>query len=309
MDINNVKLDWAPILEGQIKHLESLYPDIPVRKSFASVIDALNSNKLKSRVILSGINVSAYAFITPSVDLTDRIYGSVGFTDPSFVTEERVDNLLTWLEDTARIQNRILMLNEIYNAEEKSDTFLESRRYKKFVRNRLTIELSGFEEQPFSPISDLKEIPVKKVKIDSYSDSEFDAFSESGDEILFNLKNRNERIGFTKGLFTGKFGAVIEPASKILAKDGKIIAAALCTDYRSLDGSKTALLVDIFVDRAYRGKGIAKKLLLFSLGALKKYGYEECALWVSTGNPARIMYDKLGFRDTETTEIFYYKKP
>lgn len=309
MDIENVKLDWTPILEGQIKHLESLYPDIPVRKSFAPVIDALNSNKIKSRVILSGINVSAYAFITPSTDLTDRIYGNVGFTDPSFVSEDRANNLLTWLEDTARIQNKILMLNEIYNAEEKSDTFLNSRNYTKFVRHRLLIELSTFHGEQFLPISDLREIPLKSVKIDEYSSSEFDAFSGSDDEILFNVKSRNEREEFTRGLFAGKLGKVIEPASKILAGNKKIVAASLCTDYRSLDGARTALLVDIFVDKAFRGRGLAKKLILFSLGNLRKYGYEECALWVSSGNPAKSMYEKIGFKDTGTREIFYFKKP
>lgn len=309
MDMDNVKLDWAPILEGQIKHLESLYPDIPVRKSFASVIDALNSNRLKSRVILSGINVSAYAFITPSNELTDRIYGSVGFTDPSFITDDRVNNLLNWLEDAAKTQNKILMLNEIYNAEEKSDVFFESRGYTKFVRNRLTINLSKFTEQQFSPINDLEEISIKKVKMEDYADSEFDAFSDSGDEILFNLKNRKERIEFVKGLFSGKLGAVIEPASRILAKGGRIVAATLCTNYRSLDGARTALLADIFVDKAYRGKGIAGKLLLFSLSALRRIRYEECALWVSSGNPAKLIYEKMGFSDTGTTEIFYYKNP
>ena len=73
MEMKNVKLDWAPILEGQIKSLESLYPDIPVRKSFEGLIQELNANRLKSRVILSGINVSAYAFVAPSTDYGENL--------------------------------------------------------------------------------------------------------------------------------------------------------------------------------------------------------------------------------------------
>lgn len=309
MDINNVKLDWEPILEGQIKHLEALYPDIPVRKSFAPVIAALNSNQIKSRVILSGINVSAYAFLTPSTDLTDRVYGSAGFTNPDFVNEERVSTLLSWMEDAARIQNRILMLNEIYNAEEQSDKFFSDRGYKKFVRQRLTYSLSKCDKKPAESFQEFTEIPLKKLKADAYSDAEFDAFLGSDDEILFNLGNRRERIGFTKGIFTGKYGAVIESASKVLSKDKRIVAASICTNYRSLDGARTALLVDIFVDKAMRGKGLAKNLLDFSLDKLKKLGYEECALWVSSDNPARLMYEKFGFKDTGTKEIFYFRKP
>ena len=46
MEINNVKLDWGAILEGQIRHLESVYPDLDVRKSYKGIVDLLNSNKL-----------------------------------------------------------------------------------------------------------------------------------------------------------------------------------------------------------------------------------------------------------------------
>ena len=309
MDLNNVKLDWAPILEGQIKHLESQYPDIPIRKSFAPVIESLNANKIKSRVILSGINVSAYAFVTPSGDFTDRLYGSVGFTSPAFASEDRLGNLLSWLEDAAKAQKKYVMLNEIYNAEEMAEKVMFSRGFRKFIRNRLSVDLSGFpkQEPPMQP--GFNELPLRKIKPEVYSDSEFEAYSGTADEILFNAGNRNERIEFTKGLLNGKLGPVIEQASKILAIDSKIVAGSVCTHYRSLNGERTALLADIFVAKSLRRKGIAKSLLIFSLNALKKLGYEECALWVSSENPAKFLYEKTGFIDSETSEIFYYKKP
>ncbi len=307
--MNNVKLDWGPILEGQIKHLESLYPDIPIRKSFHPLIESLNANRIKSRVILSGINVSAYAFITPSNEHTDRLYATVGFTDPQFVSAERTGNLMKWLEDTARIQNRYLMLNEIHNAEEKTDEYLFPRKYSKFVRKRLILDLNEIPQIDTPIEGKFESIPIGKVNFEKYSDSEFSAFSETADQILFNSTNRRERIEFSKGLFAGKLGKVIEPASKILSANGNIVAASLATDYRSLDGTKTALIANIFVDKKFQGKGIAKHLLVDTLKSLKNQGYEECALWVSTGNPARNLYDKFGFKDTGTVETFYYLKP
>lgn len=307
--MNNVKLDWAPILEGQIKHLEETYPDIPVRKSFLPLIESLNSNRIKSRVILSGINVSAYAFITPSTDHTDRLYATLGFTDPKFASQERVDNLMSWLEDHARIQNKYLMLNDIYNAEERSDEFLFPRKFKKFVRNRLVLDLGDLSDVRAPLSGELIEMPLRKVNYEKYSDAEFDAFSGTDDQILFNSINRKERVEFSRGILEGKLGKLISPASKILTQNDRIVAATIATDYRSLDETRTALLADIFVDKSLRGKGIAKHLLVHTLSSLKLEGYGECALWVSTGNPARKLYDSFGFRETKTAEIFYYLKP
>lgn len=309
MDLNNVKIDWEPILEGQIKHLESLYPDIAVRKSFQPVIEALNSNKIKSRVVLSGINVSAYAFITPSSDLNDRIYASMGFTDPVFATEDRIVKLLTWLEENARVQKKYVMLNDIFNAEETAEKVMLSRGYRKFVRNRLFLELSKYTPQEIIAPEGLEEAALQKLDAQGYSDSEFDAFSGTADQILFNSEDSMDRVQFSKGLLEGKLGPVIEPASRFLVKGGRIVAASVCTHYRSVNGVRTALLADIFVVKDYQGKGLAKYLLSHSLDTLKKMNYEECALWVSSENPARKIYDRLGFADSGTTEVFYYRKP
>lgn len=309
MDINNVKLDWGPILEGQIKHLESTYPDIPIRKSFVPLVESLNSNRIKSRVILSGINVSAYAFVTPSSEHTDRSYATVGFTDPKLVNEERVDTLIKWLEDHARIQNQYLMLNEIYNAEGDSDNLLIKRGYKKFVRKRLTLDLGDYVPETAPLSGEYLEIPINKVDYDNYSDAEFNAFSGTPDQILFNSSKRKERIEFSKSILQGKVGKVIAPATKIIASSGSIVAATIATEYRTLDDARTALLADIFVDKKLRGKGIAKHLLFHTLSHLKLNGYELCALWVSQENPAMKLYEKFGFNESGTSEIFYYRKP
>lgn len=310
MDMNNVKLDWAPILEGQIKHLEATYPDLPIRKSFQIVIDSLNSNQMKSRVILSGINVSAYAFVTPSQLHKDRLHATVGFTDPQFANEERANNLLQWLEDHARIQNKYIMLNEIYNAEGKSDDFLFSRKYGKLVRNRLVLDLGDLRNFDAPLKGNFNIVPLNKVNYENYSDVEFSAFSDTDDVILFNSGNRQERVEVTRGLLTGQFdGGVIEPATKILGIDGKIVASTLATEYMNIDETKTALLTELFVDKTFRGRGIAKYLLNHTLNSLKLNGYGKCALWVSEGNPARNLYDEFGFNTTKTREIFYYLKP
>lgn len=309
MEMKNVKFDWAPILEGQIKHLESLYPEIPVRKSFDSLIQQLNSNKLKSRVILSGINVSAYAFVAPNPDYGDRIYGSIGFTDRSFATEERLSNLLAWLEDIARLQRKYLMIDSMFNAEELEEHFLKAQGFTKFKRDRLLLDLDDYKAREVSQIGQEQVVQVAKVRPEAYSEAQFQAYEGSIDQILFNSDDSRERLSFVKKMMDGKYGTVLKDASYVLIGDSKIIGASVCTDYRKLGGSKTSLLADIFTGKNYRGKGYARKLLNMSLNGIKKLGFEECQLWVSAGNPARKLYEETGFRESGTSEIFYYKKP
>ena len=309
MDMKNVKLDWAPILEGQIKHLESLYPDIPVRKSFDGLIQELNANRLKSRVILSGINVSAYAFVAPSPDYGDRVYGSIGFTNPSFATEERLSNLLTWLEEIARLQKRYLMIDRMFNAEELESSYLPSHGFTKFKRDRLSLDLGDYKLREIKTVGQEQAVSVSKVRPEAYSEAQFQAYTGTIDQILFNSSDSKERLGFVRRMMDGKYGSVLKDASHVLIEGNKLIGASVCTDYRKLGNTKSSLLVDIFVAKEFRGKGYASKLLDMSLNGLKKLGFEDCQLWVSEGNPARKLYEKEGFRESGTSEIFYYKRP
>ena len=308
MDMKNVKLDWAPILEGQIKHLESLYPDIPVRKSFNGLIQELNANKLKSRVILSGINVSAYAFVAPSPDYGDRIYGSIGFTDSSFASEERLSNLLSWLEDISRAQKKYLMIDRIFNAEELENSYLTAHGFTKFKRDRLTLDLDDYRIRETKQIGTEQDVSVTKVRPEAYAEAQFQAYEGAVDQILFNSDDPRERISFVRKMMDGKYGTILKDSSHLLTDGSKIIGASVCTDYRKLGNTKSSLLVDIFVSKDFRGKGYSGKLLEMSLNGLKKLGFEECQLWVSEGNPARKIYEKEGFKESGTSEIFFYKK-
>ena len=68
-----------------------------------------------------------------------------------------------------------------------------------------------------------------------------------------------------------------------------------------------ALLLDLFVTPEFKGKGLGKMLLVNSLISLRSMGYDQCILWVSETNPARSLYEKIGFRSvSDMKEIFYY---
>jgi SAM-dependent methyltransferase len=62
----------------------------------------------------------------------------------------------------------------------------------------------------------------------------------------------------------------------------------------------TCLLFDIYVQEAYRGRGVAKTMLEQMLDSLKADGIRNIGLYVRADNaPARALYKKLGFVEDE----------
>ncbi len=308
MELNNVKLDWALILEGEIKHLESIYPDLPVRVSYESVIKELNKNTIQSRVILNGINVAAYSFIKESSELKDRLYGSVGFTDIAFATDERISNLLSWLTSISRNRKKRLMLNNIFNGGELSESVLVRMGFKKFARDRMQLYLDGsFPMTPGNIDERFIQVPADRIDIGGYADAEFRSFAGTADEILFNSSDRGQRVEFVMSLFKGKFGEIIAGSSIILSLNRQIAGSVITTHQQTFTDVKTALILDFFVTPEFRGKGLGRTLLINSLILLRNLGYERCILWVSESNPVRRLYENIGFDSaSDMKEIFYY---
>ena len=308
MELNNVKLDWALILEGEIKHLESIYPDLPVRVSYESVIKELNKNTIQSRVILNGINVAAYSFIKESSELKDRLYGSVGFTDIAFATDERISNLLSWLTSISRNRKKRLMLNNIFNGGELSESVLVRMGFKKFARDRMQLYLDG--SLPMTPGNideQFIQVPADRIDIGGYADAEFRSFAGTADEILFNSSDRGQRVEFVTSLFKGKFGEIIPGSSIILSLNRQIAGSVITTHQQTFTDVKTGLILDFFVTPEFRGKGLGRTLLINSLILLRNLGYERCILWVSESNPVRRLYENIGFDSASgMKEIFYY---
>lgn len=308
--MSNVKIDWAPILEGYIQYLEKKYSDIPVRPSFSSIIDELNNNKVKSRVILKGIEVAAYAYIIESREESDRMFGSVGFTDSKYCTDDRLNNLMHWILDEARKINKFVMMDEIFNCNEKSGITLKQLGFKKITRNRMDLRIGNFTKEKAEISSDLLSSGLRGINVNDYARAQYEAYSDSDDAILFSGVSEAERTRVVESILAGRYGRVIADASKVLRKDGKIVGAILVTDGRTHGRREDdPMIVDIFVSKEYRRKGIGYHLLSAAIDSLKHKGYSNVHLWVSSSNEASVFYGKSGFVKSDyPQEVFYYKK-
>ncbi|MEM0156961.1 MAG: GNAT family N-acetyltransferase [Thermoplasmataceae archaeon] len=311
MEISNVKIDWAPILEGQIKYLEDIYPDAAIRETYRDIIERLNENKIKSRIIINGITVAGYAFVIESALLNDRIYGSLGFTDGAFATEERIRTLVEWAENIAKAQGKYLMINEIFRAEDTSEKFLTERGYTMVKRSKMEISLDEFSHAGEKYPKEFEILPAIGSGYQEYSRAEFDAYAGTPDMILFHTNSEADRISMVKAIFNGSYGEIVPSASTVVRHHGKLIAAIIATTKPERQiNERRAMIVDIFVNREYRGNGLGTALMANSLNRLKELGFEIAELWVTSGNDAAHIYERLGFRSLlSAKEIFYYRKP
>lgn len=310
MDIENIKMDWAPILEGYISSLEDLYPDVPVRESFQQIIESLNMNEIKSRVILSGIDVAGYAYIIESREKTDRIYGSAGFIDEKFCNEERAGNLVDWLTKEAEKAGKYIMINEVFNGGSTARKVLENKGFNNVMRERMELDLASFtqEEKPFPDYLEVS--GINSLNIVEFSRAEYSAYQDSADIILFPSASEDERVAMTQAIFKGRYGNVIPEASFILRKSGEISGAVITTDGSTEGSPGTPVIADIFVSVNLRGRGIGRNLLTRALLVLKKLGFTNVQLSVNSEGVAKKLYESAGFSVSDYgKEVIFYKKP
>ncbi len=93
----------------------------------------------------------------------------------------------------------------------------------------------------------------------------------------------------------GEYGPFIEAASlAALDEAGQPVSELACSLF---EGLPTILFV--YTATARKGTGLATRLIRASAAALTELGHQEVALFVTAGNPAQGLYERLGFRGSD----------
>ncbi len=302
MNTDNYKLRWDLILKKEIDYLSKKYPDIDVKNNYTSIINLLEENKLKSKIIVNKNEFIGYAYVMNSAEKKDRLYADVGFISNKKINEDRLKTFFDWLIDISKKEKKKILLNPIFNGNDATDKYLINVGFKKMIRKKMSINLENFTYKKLK--TNYEKSGVKNVSESLYSDAEYESFKYSSDKFLFS-NIREDRINSIKNLLNGEYGKIIEEASIILKNKGRIIAGILSTQI-SFD---KAFIVSIFVKKEHRKKGTGQFLLFSVLNILKALAFKQAYLWVNNDNFARDFYLKSGFVfDDYPEEIIYYYK-
>lgn len=309
MDMDNIKINWAPVLESQIASIESRFPDRHIREMFQEIIDDLNENRVKSRLIVSGNKPAGYAYYRIPEKMSDRVLGNVGFVDADSASSERAENLLQWLITEATSLGRFVMINDIFNGNSQTSAVMDKLGFNRVEREMMYLPLGNMPASGSTLPEGYTLETMDKLNIQEYITEERKAYSGSSDEILFPSSDE-EQEEFTRGMFEGSYGRVLPEISRIAMKDGRLVGS--CVVSLGPNGEVTGgypLILDIFTSAEHRGKGIAKVLILEAARRSSAAGYGNLYLWVNMKNEARKVYESIGFRSSGyEKEIFFYLK-
>jgi GNAT superfamily N-acetyltransferase len=89
------------------------------------------------------------------------------------------------------------------------------------------------------------------------------------------------------------YGRLLTPVSRAVPAGNELIAAALFTWWDDLP-----LLAFCLTHPDHRGRGLATRLVTHAACELAAEGHEAMHLAVTESNPARALYERLGFRET-----------
>ena len=120
---------------------------------------------------------------------------------------------------------------------------------------------------------------LEKNEIADFLFHALDEFGDKKEDIL-------KAIEYAVSNFQGQGGYIVTARD-----DGKIVGTVVVNKTNMSGYIPENILVYIAVDNEYRGKGIGKQLMEQTLN----YAQGDVALHVEPDNPARKLYEKLGF--------------
>lgn len=142
-------------------------------------------------------------------------------------------------------------------------------------------------------------LTVDNCEITNYEDKDYDECQEIFSEAFHKMR-----------LLVGLESTLSPPSEKqkssykgnsenifVLREYNKIIAATILDD-NEIDG------IAVAIDK--QGKGYGEKLVSYSVNKLLDRGCKKVSLWVVEGNPAKFLYEKVGFT-TERMHEFVIK--
>jgi ribosomal protein S18 acetylase RimI-like enzyme len=113
-----------------------------------------------------------------------------------------------------------------------------------------------------------------------------DTIDADGSETL------DDARGEVDGYFSGHSGAPLLEHGWVAVADESIVSAVLVSRFNDVP-----LIAYAMTDPAHKGRGLASALTEHALDSLAAAGEREVQLWVTEGNPAERIYERLGFRE------------
>lgn len=223
--------------------------------------------------------------------LLEKNYMNCLFTIPpcdefDLILDKIKNHLISESEKGESITVGSVKAKRLKNYEDAGFIIKEQRRC--MIRTTEKIEYSFPEDFKLIEVNENRKEDLIKLFVDAFSD-DYDnrSYEQSKLDIEFYLKHLSENE------------SVVDSSRVIIhSKSEEIIGACLVSIWEGWPN-----IYDIAVKREYQGKGLGNNLLKRAITELEET-YPVIRLFVTVGNPAEEMYNKLGFLPgNETSEM------
>ncbi|MHA1626314.1 MAG: GNAT family N-acetyltransferase [Candidatus Asgardarchaeia archaeon] len=185
-------------------------------------------------------------------------------------------------------------VKRVYNSTKVGFSVDEEERFKVELLKRRGFKVKGYLHHMVCEIDGIREArEIRGVSLRSLREYELDDLIE-----LINKAYGHERLRRDSVKEWFKIPSFNYDWIHVAESDGKIVSA-VCTreDYRYnvYYGDKRCHIGPVGTLHEYRRRGIARALLLRSLNFFYEMGFDSASLYVEGDNPAKHIYENIGF--------------
>lgn len=305
MEIENVKLNWKPLIEFQKKEYLKKYPFSEIDRIFDSLEKMLDQNSIPSRVVVGNGRVKAFAYLLDNHLFRNRINGYICFPEPELYSKETLGNIIQWMKSYSERKRSQLMIQDISGVDVEEGP-LKLEGFLALERFNMRIDLSTYEPAPDVEPRDIEISDFSSFDLQEYLEAQKQSYEDSSEAVFLMPESEDGRKALLNTVLEGAFGEILYDASFLLKVRGKIAGGLLaCSGLLRTDGRRIPLIEDLFVLKPYRNTGAGKALLSRSLKSLRNANHQLAELTVSSGNNALQLYEKTGFRKYGSPERMY----
>jgi GNAT superfamily N-acetyltransferase len=144
--------------------------------------------------------------------------------------------------------------------------------------------------------------PDDEADVEALGRLYYDAYRGAVDDIG---QSPADAMHEARETIAGYFGRFLAGCSFVLDGQDGLAGATLVTEA----SEDTALLAEVMVHPAYRGKGYARPLIQAAMNACLDEGWHKMILTVTRNNvPAEGLYRRMGFEEERGTEFYQLEK-
>jgi len=140
---------------------------------------------------------------------------------------------------------------------------------------------------------DLRELAA--VIVEAYRD-------HPGRQLHAEVRDPDAAVSFLESAMSGGFGTTRAAFTRAISRDGRIVAGIVGSEI----APGTGFVLQVAVTPAYQGLGLGTALLRDLSQSFWEGGFRRMALGVTMDNPARRLYERLGFSNHRNVDAFVW---